>query len=235
MFRLRSNQQQQIQSTKSNKICIQNIDADTTEEDLFEVLAEWDPVIIYIPYEIYTGLRNYHPKSYGKAFVVFKNIESATYVVENLNGTWYKDKLLNIDYHIPYSPEKSRKKPQRRDDSSDNETRKPNKRSEDTIYCGALPVKCTEMEISNIFNPYHPIDINFIETQETSHFFKLAHPECFENGVGKSVLVKFRSEFDIDRICKEVNRSTGWGKASEFRPALIQDANVDGETYNPSN
>lgn len=221
MFRLRSNQQV-VSSGISNKVYIQNLDFQTTEDDLIEFLAPWNPKFVYIPYEIYVGLRNYHPRSNGKALVVFDRTEEATRMIEDLNGTLYKDKCLLIDYHIPFSPEKGHKRNIRtlphEHVSSSNNTRL----SKDTIYCRAIPLECTYLDIKNMLDPYRPLYFRFIDTHDDSEFFHLLHPECTKGGMIKSVLVKFNPDVNIIRICHKLNESTGWHPDLQFGPAVIQ-------------
>ncbi|CAL9734049.1 hypothetical protein MOSE0_D03466 [Monosporozyma servazzii] len=233
MFRLRSNQHV-VSSGISNKVYVQNLDFQTTEDDLIEFLAPWNPKFVYIPYEIYVGLRNYHPRSNGKALVVFDHAEEATRMIDDLNGTLYKDKCLMIDYHIPFSPEKGHKRNIR---TLTHEQVPGNTRlSKDTIYCRAIPIEYTYLDVKNMLDPYHPLNFRFIDTHDDSNFFHLLHPECIKDGMIKSVLVEFSPDINIIKVCNKLNESTGWHPDLQFGPAVIQniDDTADADNLDPA-
>lgn len=218
MLRLRSDiQGSEIKET--NEVIIQNIDYRVSESELKEFLTEWKPNIVFIPYQTMTGIRYYHPRPYGIAYVKFDTVEDATRLINDLQLTYYKGRCIRLNYHVPYERLK-RRSGQAPQEYIAEQLPDDNDISKDTIYCRSLPTTCTGSDLRSFVELFNPIEFWIYKAPANSLFSGCCLPHSRRDGYIYSALVKLETVENIEDICCSLNKQKLCGKKVRFIPAL---------------
>lgn len=218
MFRLRTDAPE-MESMATKDVIIQNLDFKVSEAALTKFLKKWNPTRVFIPYQTMVGLRYFHPRPYGIAYVCFETIEEATTLINDLQFFYYNGKCIRLNYHIPYDKVKRRTLmvPQEYEGEKlpdgDNI-------SKDTIYCRVLPSECTDTDLRNFVELYDPIEFWIYKCPTNSVFSHHCLPHHRKEGFTYSALVKLGNEVNIDDVCAALNNEKLCNKKVKFIPAL---------------
>ncbi|KAK5782326.1 Rrt5p PWA37_005330 [Arxiozyma heterogenica] len=218
MFRLK-NDAPEMESMATKEVIIQNLDFKTSEAELTKFLKKWNPTRVLIPYQTMVGLRYYHPRPYGIAFVCFDTVEAATTLINDLQFLYYKGKSLRLNYHIPYESLKRKNLMAPQEYESEN-LPDDDELSKDTIYCRILPAECTDADLRNFVELYDPVEFWIYKSPTNSLFTHCCLPHYKKKGFILSALVKLGDGTNIDDVCVALNKGKLCNKKVKFIPAL---------------
>lgn len=218
MFRLK-NDAPEMESMATKEVIIQNLDFRVSEAELTVFLKKWNPKSVFIPYQTMVGLRYYHPRPYGIAFVCFDTVEAATTLINDLQFFYYKGKSLRLNYHIPYERLK-RKNLMAPQEYESEKLPDDDEISKDTIYCRILPSECTDTDLRNFVEIYDPVEFWIYKSSTNSIFTHCCLPHYKRDGYIFSALVKLGNGTNIDDVCVALNKEKLCNKKVKFIPAL---------------
>ncbi|SCW01153.1 LAFE_0D06260g1_1 [Lachancea fermentati] len=112
-----SNAGSQVGSTPipvaSNRVYISNLSFNATEEELSEFLSSYNVKSVLIPSQTIRGFRKSTVRPLGIAYAEFETGDETVRVIQELNGTQFKERVLKIKPYVPYSPCAAEKRPNR--------------------------------------------------------------------------------------------------------------------------